>query len=93
MYFNALLLLPYKEYTDVVRRLKDKLLDLNEQKAQLDEENRELIKTKTKLELDIKDSEDAVKEFHSSKVSFTRGLFDFPRVFYGEYSMIFLNEI
>ena len=52
-----------------MRKLKDKLLDLNEQKAQLDEEKRELIKGKTKLELNIKDSEDAVMEFHSSKVS------------------------
>ena len=53
-----------------MRKLKEKLVDLNEQKAQLDEEKRELIKSKTKLELDIKDSEDAVTEFHSSKVSF-----------------------
>jgi hypothetical protein len=50
--------------------LKEKLLDLNEQKGQLDEEKREVIKSKTKLELNIKDSEDAITEFHSSKVSF-----------------------
>ncbi|XP_028403208.1 structural maintenance of chromosomes protein 3-like [Dendronephthya gigantea] len=65
-----------EEYTDVVRKLKDKLLDLNEQKAQLDEENRELIKTKTKLELDIKDSADAVNEFHSSKDAHEKELED-----------------
>ena len=51
-----------------MRKLKDRLVDFNEQKEQLDEEKREVIKSKTKLELDIKDSEDAMKEFHSSKV-------------------------
>jgi hypothetical protein len=50
--------------------LKKKLLDWNDQKGQLDEEKRERIKSKTKLEFNIKDSEDAVTEFHSFKVSF-----------------------
>ncbi|CAB4012064.1 structural maintenance of chromosomes 3-like, partial [Paramuricea clavata] len=65
-----------EEYTDAVRKLKEKLLDLNEQKGQLDEEKREVIKSKTKLELNIKDSEDAITEFHSSKKRHEQELVD-----------------
>ena len=66
-----------QELTDTLRKLKEKLVDLNEQKTQLDEEKRELIKGKTKLELDIKDSEDAVTEFHTSKVCELNDRFDY----------------
>lgn len=56
-----------EEITDIIRKLKEKVVGLTKEKQQFDEEKRELIKRKTKLELDIKDSEDAVTEFHSSK--------------------------
>lgn len=58
-----------EETIDYLKKLREKIVVLNEQKQQLDEDKRDHIKDKTKLELDIKDVEDAVREFRSSRSS------------------------
>ena len=57
-----------KELTDKARTLKEKIRDLGEQELQLDEERSEIVQNKTKLELDIKDFEDAKEGYRSTKV-------------------------
>lgn len=56
-----------QEITGNVKKLKEKVVSLSREKQLLDEEKREQIKIRTKLDLDIKDSEDAVTESRSSR--------------------------
>ncbi|XP_046850172.1 structural maintenance of chromosomes protein 3-like isoform X2 [Xenia sp. Carnegie-2017] len=65
-----------EELTDKARTLKEKIRDLGEQELQLDEERSEIVQNKTKLELDIKDFEDAKEGYRSTKQNYELELKD-----------------